>query len=181
MQIQFFLQGLKSELGWTIFETNPESLTFIQQIFLNVNPLIITMIIFSWMQYARITHTQVLSIKQKDYIKAARVVGVKSWRIIWRHIIPNTISPAIILVSRDIGRYVVLNASFTYIGLGGDLAWASILKIGSKWIIGPGGGLLNYWWVYLPITITIVLFGICWNLLGDELNRILNPQKQKYI
>lgn len=147
-----------------------------QQIILNTNPIFLALILFSWMPYARIIHTQVLEIKHTQYVDAAKVVGVRSWRIMWRHIIPNAISPIIVLATRDIGRMVVIQATFTYIGMGGDSAWATILSLGSKWIIGPGGSLFNHWWVYLPITLMLVLFNISWNLLGDEMNVHLNPQ-----
>lgn len=71
---------------------------------------------------------------------------------------------------------VVIQAAFTYIGMGGNSTWGVILQMGNKWIIGPGGSVLNHWWVFLPITVAIVLFGIGWNLLGDELNVWMNPR-----
>ena len=148
----------------------------VQKIILNANPIFLALVLFSWMPYARIIHTQVLEIKQTQYIDAAHVVGVRGWRIIWKHIIPNAISPIIVLATRDIGRMVIIQATFTYIGLGGESAWATILQMGSKWIIGPGGSLFNHWWVYLPITLMLVVFSISWNLLGDELNVHMNPQ-----
>ena len=158
---------------WEIELAEPN---FFQKIILNANPVFIALIFFSWMPYARIIHTQVLEIKQTQYIDAAQVVGVRPWRIIRKHIIPNAISPAIVLATRDIGRMVVVQATFTYIGLGGTSTWATILAWGSKWIIGPGGDLLNHWWVYLPITLMLILFSISWNLLGDEINVQMNPQ-----
>ncbi|MGV8025563.1 MAG: ABC transporter permease [Anaerolineaceae bacterium] len=148
----------------------------VQKIILNANPIFLALVLFSWMPYARIIHTQVLEIKQTQYIDAAHVVGVRGWRIIWKHIIPNAISPIIVLATRDIGRMVIVQATFTYIGLGGESAWATILQMGSKWIIGPGGSLFNHWWVYLPITLMLVVFSLSWNLLGDELNVHMNPQ-----
>jgi len=151
-------------------------LNLFQQIILNTDPIFLALILFSWMPYARFIHTQVLEIKHTQYIDAAKVVGVRSWRIMWRHILPNAISPIIVLATRDIGRMVVIQATFTYIGLGGDSAWATILSLGSKWIIGPGGSLFNHWWVYLPITLMLLFFNISWNLLGDEMNVHLNPQ-----
>ncbi|NMB62460.1 MAG: ABC transporter permease [Chloroflexi bacterium] len=151
----------------------------LQKLIINTNPIFLALILFTWMPYARIIHTQVLTVKKTQYIDAAHVVGVRNGRIIWKHIIPNVISPVIVLATRDIGRMVVIQATFTYIGLGGNSAWATILYLGSKWIIGPGGSLFNHWWVYLPITLMLVLFGISWNFLGDEMNLIMNPQMSK--
>ncbi len=155
----------------TVVEPN-----LVQKVILNANPIFLALVLFSWMPYARIIHTQVLEIKQTQYIDAAHVVGVRGWRIIWKHIIPNAISPIIVLATRDIGRMVIIQATFTYIGLGGESAWATMLQLGSKWIIGPGGSLFNHWWVYLPITLMLVLFSLSWNLLGDEFNVHMNPQ-----
>lgn len=149
---------------------------FLQKFILNVDPIFLALALFSWMPYARIIHTQVLEIKQTQYIDAAQVVGARGWRIIRKHIIPNAISPIIVLATRDIGRMVVVQATFTYIGMGGNSTWATILYMGSKWIIGPGGSLLDHWWVYLPITLMLVFFSVSWNLLGDELNVYMNPQ-----
>jgi peptide/nickel transport system permease protein len=148
----------------------------LQKIIIHTNPIFLALMLFSWMPYARIIHTQVLAIKQSQYIDAAHVLGVRNGRIIRKHIIPNAISPVIVLATRDIGRMVIIQATFTYIGLGGNSAWATILYLGSKWIIGPGGSLFNHWWVYLPITLMLVFFSISWNFLGDELNVIMNPQ-----
>jgi peptide/nickel transport system permease protein len=63
-----------------------------------------------------------------------------------------------------------------FIGLSSGGPWAQILVNNRNWIIGTGGNPLTYWWVYLPQTIALILFGIGWNLLGDGLNDALNPR-----
>ena len=74
------------------------------------------------------------------------------------------------------GAMVILEASFTFIGISGYLPWGVLLVSGRNWIIGPGGNPLAYWWVFLPVTLALVLFGLGWNLLGDGLNDALNPK-----
>jgi len=160
----------------TQIETIPENLNFFQSLLLNSDPIKIALILFSWMPYARIIHTQVLIIKKTEYVDAARAVGARQNRIIFSHILPNTLSPAVVMSTRDIGRMVVIQASFTFIGVGNSSSWATLLNIGKDWIIGPGGNILMRWWIYLPITAAIVFFGITWNLLGDEINLWLNPR-----
>jgi ABC-type dipeptide/oligopeptide/nickel transport system permease subunit len=71
---------------------------------------------------------------------------------------------------------VVLQASFTFIGIGSSSSWSTLLNIGKDWIIGPGGNLITRWWIYLPITLAILFFGISWSMLGDEINHTLNPR-----
>ena len=85
-------------------------------------------------------------------------------------------APALVLAARDIGGVVLLQATFTFIGIGGDSIWGGMLSQGRDWVIGPGGSVLRYWWVFLPPTIAVMLFGIAWNMLGDGLNDALDPQ-----
>ena len=74
---------------------------------------------------------------------------------------------------------VILRATFTYIGLADGSHWTTILLLGQKYVIGPGGSPGTYWWVYLPVTIAIILFGLGWNIFGDELNIWLNPRERR--
>jgi peptide/nickel transport system permease protein len=71
---------------------------------------------------------------------------------------------------------VLLQATFSFIGLGGGSPWGDLLASGRDWIIGPGGNPLKYWWVFIPATAALMAFGIAWNLLGDVVNEWLNPR-----
>jgi peptide/nickel transport system permease protein len=139
-----------------------------------VNPVMLAFILFSWMPYARITNSMVMRINQAEYVQAARAMGASHFRIILRHLIPNAITPAVVLAARDMGGVVLLQATFTFIGLGGNSAWGDLLARGRDWIIGPGGNPLLYWWVFIPPTLALIFYGIGWNLLGDSLNDLLN-------
>jgi len=147
-----------------------------QTIIMKSDPILIALILFSWMGYTRIIHSQVLQIKKEEYVKAANVCGARNFRIIFKHILPNSVTPAIIMATRDIGRMVVIQSSLTFIGVGGSSAWATLLNLGKDWIIGPGGNLLTRWWIYLPITLALVFFGVTWGFFGDELNHWMNPK-----
>jgi peptide/nickel transport system permease protein len=142
---------------------------------LNIDPVMIALICFSWMPYARITNGLVLMVKQLDYVQASRALGANPVHIIFRHIIPNTLSPSIVMAARDMGNMVLVQASFTFIGLGGGSDWGNLLVMGRHYIIGTGGNVLTYWWVFIPTTLVIILFGIGWNLIGDSINDWLNP------
>lgn len=157
-------------------EVESEKLGIFNSVLLNTDPLIIAIILFSWMPYARIMYAQVIQVKNAEYIEAATITGDSHLRIIFKHILPNAISPAIILATRDVGRLVVLQSSLTFIGVGGSSAWATLLNLSKDWIIGPGGNLLTRWWIYLPITFGLIFFGTSWSFLGDELNYWLNPK-----
>jgi peptide/nickel transport system permease protein len=164
--------------GMTVaqFDAIPEELNLFQSLLMNSDPVFLAFVLFSWMPYARVMHAQVLRIKQSEFVNAARVLGARNERIVARHIIPNAISPCIVTAARDVGRMVVLQASFTFIGVGSSSSWSTLLNIGKDWIIGPGGNLITRWWIYLPITLAILFFGTSWSLLGDEINHALNPK-----
>jgi len=168
------LGGILTTVSGTLVlpEDLPPWLILLQRI----NPVLIAFILFSWMPYARIMNTVVLRIKQMEYIQAARALGAGHSTVIFRHLIPNAIAPVIVLAARDIGGMVLLQATFTYIGLGGNSLWGMLLVRGRDWVIGPGGNILTYWWVFLPATLALVLFGVGWNLLGAGLNEVLNPR-----
>lgn len=146
---------------------------------LKVDPILISLILFSWMPVARLVNTLVVTLKNADFIQATRALGGSSPWIIWRHLIPNAISPAIVLAARDVGSSVILQATITFIGLGGSSAWGLLLSLGRNWVIGPGGSLFTTWWVFVPATLAITLFGIGWNLLGDGLSDMLDPRRMK--
>ncbi len=149
----------------------PDFLQRLQQL----DPILIAFILFSWMPYARMMNALVLNNMKTEYIEASRAMGAGSFRLIFRHLIPNSISPIFVLAARDVGGMVLLQATFTFIGMGDSSLWGMLLADGRSWIISPGG-ILTYWWVFVPATVALILFGIGWNLLGDGLNEALNPR-----
>jgi peptide/nickel transport system permease protein len=175
-QVIVLLNPTTQMLALEQLNTIPQEPSFIQTLVINTDPILLALILFSWMPYARIIHAQVLNVKQSEYVEAARAVGARHRRIIWKHILPNSLSPMVVMGTRDIGRMVVVQASLTFIGVGGSSAWAILLNTGKDWIIGPGGDLFTRWWIYLPITLAVVIFGISWSLLGDEINHWMNPK-----
>jgi len=162
-------------------DSSTRSISAFQKWFINADPVFLALVLFSWMPYTRILRVQTQSVKKQEYTEAAHVVGAKPIRIVFRHILPNASPPAIVLFAKDIGRMVVLQTTFSFLGLGNDAAWGILLARATKWIVGVGSGMFRYWWVYLPITAALVLFGIAWNLFGDELNRWLNPRESRKV
>jgi len=110
-----------------------------------------------------------------EYVLAAKISGVKGFRVIFRHLIPNAIAPVLVMAAKDVGALVVLQTTFAFIGLGKSTPWADGLLSGRDWIYSPNG-IVTYWWVFLPITVALILFGIGWNLLGDGLIEAMNPR-----
>jgi peptide/nickel transport system permease protein len=147
---------------------------------LQVDPIMLALIAFSWMPYARLINTNIQRLKQEDFVEAARAQGLSPIRIVVRHLLPNAIGPAVVLAARDVGGMVVLAMAFTFIGVGfGGSTWGTLLVQNRNFIIGAGGNPLRYWWTFLPVTLAIIAFGLGWNLLGDGLNRLLDPRQKK--
>jgi peptide/nickel transport system permease protein len=146
---------------------------------LGVDNVMLALVCFGWMPYTRVIYADMERIRRSEFVLAAQSVGVRPGRIIFRHLIPNSISNIIVLATRDVGGLVLLQAGFTFIGVGGRSDWGRLLAVGYKWILG--GSPFEYWWVFLPATCALVGFGIGWNLLGDFLNERLNPRLRFFI
>ncbi len=172
-------------VDWTNFTPVKIPSTPFQQVVLTLglDPVMLTLILFSWMGYARLINANIVSLKEAEYVQAAKVSGQRPLRIILRHLLPNAIAPVIVLLARDIGGMVVMQAAFAFIGVSGTVnstaipEWSRLLMMGRNWIIGQGGNPFTYWWLYLPVTVALIVFGIGWNLLGDGLNLTLNPHE----
>jgi peptide/nickel transport system permease protein len=149
--------------------------SLIQVLLQYVDPLTLSLILLSWMPYARLVNTLVIGLKQTEFIVAAHALGASPARVLFRHILPNAITPALVFTARDVGSFVILQATMTFIGLTGNSPWGYVLAAGRDWVIGPGGNILTYWWTFLPATLAVILFGITWNLLGDGLSEVLDP------
>lgn len=138
-------------------------------------PAMIALITFGWMGYARIIRGDILSIKERDYIMAARVIGVKDSRILFRHIIPNAIFPSLVLASLAIGDVVLTFAALSFLGIGTEMGyadWGQLLSFARNWITS----LNTYWYIVVWPGLTLVFFVMGWNLVGDALRDVLDPR-----
>ena len=141
----------------------------------SVLPVMIALIAFGWMGYARIIRGDILSIKERDYIMAAKVSGVKNSRILFKHIIPNAIFPTLVLASLGIGDVVLSFAALSFLGIGtetGYADWGQLLSFARNWISSLG----TYWYIVVFPGITLVLYVMGWNLIGDAMRDVLDPR-----
>ncbi len=145
---------------------------------LQIHPVMLAFILFGWMSYARLTNVNIIQLKQSDFAVAASAIGASGSRILVRHLLPNALAPVIVLLARDIGAIVLLEAAFTYIGLGGATDWGNMLVANKDWVLGLGGNPFAYWWTYVPISLALIFFGVGWNLIGDGCNDLLNPRQR---
>jgi len=135
----------------------------------------IALIAFGWMGYSRLIRGDILSVKERDYVQAARAVGAGHLRILFRHILPNAIYPTLVVASMDIGSYVISFAALSFLGLGAEVGyadWGQMLSFARNWI----SRLNEFWWIILYPGTTLILFVLAWNLVGDALRDILDPR-----
>ncbi len=145
---------------------------------LQIDPIMVALIAFSWMPYARLVNTSVSQVRAAEYVEAAEAMGASGPRIVFQHLLPNSISPAVVLAARDIGGMVILACAFIFLGFGGHLTWGIMLVASRDFVIGLSGNPFTYWWTFVPISLALILFGVAWNLLGDGLNSALNPRRR---
>lgn len=130
--------------------------------------------IMGWPNYARIVRGETLSLKQRDFIRLARVAGCGNLRIMFSHVLPNIFNTIIILATIDIGGIIVLTATMSFLGLGTQppsCDWGLMLAEGRQYITYA-------WWLVAFPGIAIVIAVLGFNLTGDWIRELLDP-KQK--
>jgi peptide/nickel transport system permease protein len=142
----------------------------------------IALIVVMWPPYARLIRGDILSVREEDYIEAARGIGASHLRIIVRHTLPNAIYPALVMASLDIGAVVLSAAALSFLGLGapeGYADWGQMIQFSRNWIVGTPGNPFAYWYTVTIPGLFILFFVLGWNLLGDAFRDILDPRLAK--
>lgn len=138
----------------------------------SVNNVIIALAIIYIPSTARILRSQALAIKEQDYILAARAVGAGDWRIVIRHMIPNTFAVFIVIVTFHLGGAIIAEATLSFLGLGAPPnipAWGGMLTNAAVWVRVA-------WWMLIFPAAAIAIVVFAWNLLGDSLRDVLDPK-----
>ncbi len=135
--------------------------------------LILVLGIAEWPIFARTIRACVLAEKEKEYVDAARVMGVSKLRIMFRHILPNTVSPILVILTIQIANAIVAEAALSFLGLGmppTQPSLGALISSGFNYLFSGA------WWISVFPSITLILLIFVMNLLGDWLRDHLNPQ-----
>lgn len=127
-----------------------------------------------WPEYARLMRSQVLTIRENEFVTAARSVGADRNRVLFRHILPSTDAPIIVKATLDVGAAIVLTAGLSFIGLGAvppTAEWGAMIKQGAD----KG---LQYWWYALVPGVAIMSVVMGLNFFGDGLRDALDPRRR---
>jgi peptide/nickel transport system permease protein len=138
----------------------------------------IAIVIFGWMGYSRLIRGDILSVRERDYVMAARAVGAKDRTIMMKHIVPNAIFPTMVVASLDIGTYVVVFAALSFLGLGAETGyadWGQLISFSRSWITT----LDQYWYIVFFPSLALVMFVLAWNLVGDAARDVMDPRSRK--
>lgn len=130
--------------------------------------------LLSWTRIARIVRAETLSIKQREFIEAARALGLNSKEILFRHIIPNTIALIIVYATLGIAWGILSEAGLSYLGLGvkqPQPSWGNMLASAQSL-----RALTNYWWLWVPPGVLVFLTVLSINLVGDGLRDAFDPK-----
>ncbi len=134
--------------------------------------IIITLAVSNWVLYARLVRGEVLAIKEKQFIQAAFTVGLPDWRIMATHVLPNVLSPVIVLASLEVGRMIVTEAAISFLGFGiqpPTAAWGNILSEGKDYMT-------TAWWLTVFPGLAIVVTTLATNIVGDAVRDKLDPK-----
>src|SRR5437867_10833801 len=126
-----------------------------------------------WTRYARVIRGEVLSLRERDFVRLAVVAGCSKWTIMRRHILPNVLNSSIVLATLMLGVVIVTEASLSFLGVGvppPKPAWGLMLADGKK------GLMAGYWWLTVLPGVCIMLMVLSANLIGDWLRVKLDPQ-----
>ena len=135
--------------------------------------IVIILGITYWTRYARVIRGEVLSLKEREFVRLAIVAGCSKWTIMWRHILPNVINSAIVLGSLMLGVVIITEATLSFLGVGvppPQPAWGLMLSDGKQ------GLMVGRWWLTIFPGCCIMLMVLSANLLGDWLRVKLDPQ-----
>ena len=134
--------------------------------------IILVLGVVGWPQYARIERSRVLSLRETEFVTAARSIGVSNRQILLRHILPNTFVPMIVVASFHLAATIILEATLSFLGLGVPPSvptWGAMLSDGRDY-------LRQAWWLATLPGIAIALTVLSINLIGDWLRDYLDPR-----
>ena len=130
-----------------------------------------------WVQYARTVRGSTLVEKNKDYVLAARLIGIHPAQILFRHVLPNVVGPVLVIATINLALAIITEATLSFLGLGlppTQPSLGTLIQIGQKYLFA------GEWWIAIFPGITLAALVLAVNLLGDWLRDALNPNRSLF-
>lgn len=137
--------------------------------------VIVVLAVTSWVSYAKVVRATTLSLRERDFVEATRALGGRSWTIMFRDIVPNVMSPFLVLASFEAAAMVIAESSLSFLGLGVPSnipTWGSMLADGRDYVVVA-------WWIAALPGLALVITALTFNVLGDGLRDALDPTQKK--
>lgn len=134
--------------------------------------VVIVLALTSWIRYARIIRGQVLSLREREFVQSAHAIGAGTWRIMLRHLLPNVLTPALVVATLELARVIIMEAALSFLGLGvqpPSPSWGRMLSEGRVY-------LSSAWWIVTFPGVAILLTVLSINLIGDWLRDYYDPK-----
>jgi len=126
-----------------------------------------------WVQYARTVRGSVMVERNKEYVQAARVIGLPRWLIMFRHVLPNVMGPVLVIATINLGLAIITEATLSFLGVGlpsTQPSLGTLIRIGNEYLNS------GEWWITIFPGLTLAALVLAVNLLGDWLRDALNPK-----
>ncbi|WNF36120.1 ABC transporter permease [Bacillaceae bacterium IKA-2] len=171
--IDHIITGL-TDIAWS-FPAVILAIAFVAVLGPSLPTVIIVVALVSWGGFTRIVRAQFLTLREQEFIDATRVLGMSDMRIIFKHLLPNSLAPIIVLTTMEVPKAIIIEASLSFLGLGVQPptpSWGSIMSAGRSYIVEAP-------WIILFPGLALALFVLGFNLFGDALRDILDPRLKK--
>jgi len=135
--------------------------------------LILAISLSGWVKFARTVRGSTMVERNREYVQAARVIGVPPARILWRHVLPNVTGPVLVLATIDIGQAILIEATLSFLGVGvppTQPSLGTLIRTGNDFLFS------GEWWITIFPGVVLVMIALSVNLLGDWLRDALNPR-----
>ncbi len=135
--------------------------------------LILSITLTGWVQYARTVRGSTMVERNKEYVQAARVIGVAPLRIMRRHVLPNVLGPVLVLATIQVATAIITEATLSFLGVGApptSPSLGTLIRIGNDYLFS------GEWWITIFPGLMLILIALSVNLLGDWLRDVLNPR-----
>ena len=134
--------------------------------------IILVLGLTGWERYARVVRAEVLALREKDFVEAARAIGVGSFRMLWRHLLPNTFSSIIVMSTLQVAQAILQEAALSFLGMGtGSVmpTWGQMISLGRDFVSVA-------WWMPTFPGLAILVTVLAINIVGDRLRDALDPR-----